>query len=237
MPRIDPYRISAGFLFFFLKSEKYRKTFSLLGRKQRNLLAHPSLRVGVPRIELGSHAPKAYILPLYYTPLTNKDYYISTVFANNLQITWYNICMIHTIDSFIIGTARKLSIPFARFAIFVVFFWFGLLKVIGESPANPLVSSLLEKTLPFITFDQFILLFGLFEMLIGVVFLIPRLERLAIFLLMAHMVTTVMPLFLLPTVAWQKAWVPTLEGQYIIKNLAIIGLAISIAAHLHRPHP
>ena len=24
--------------------------------------------VGVPRIELGSHAPKACILPLYYTP-------------------------------------------------------------------------------------------------------------------------------------------------------------------------
>jgi hypothetical protein len=26
---------------------------------------------------------------------------------------------------------------------------------------------------------------------------------------------------------------PTLEGQYIIKNLAIIALAMGIAAHLH----
>lgn len=142
--------------------------------------------------------------------------------------------MIHTLDNIIINTCRKLAIPFARFAIFVVFFWFGLLKVIGQSPANPLVADLLEKTLPFITFDQFILLFGLFEMLIGIVFIIPKLERAAIFLLMVHMVTTIMPLFLLPEIAWQKAWVPTLEGQYIIKNLAIIGLAISIAAHLHK---
>ena len=69
-------------------------------------------------------------------------------------------------------------------------------------------------------------------MIIGICFLVPNLERLAIFLLIPHMVMTSLPLFLLPSIAWQTFFVPTLEGQYIIKNLVIIALAIGIAAQL-----
>jgi uncharacterized membrane protein YkgB len=49
---------------------------------------------------------------------------------------------------------RKISLPLARIAIFTVFFWFGILKIFALSPANPLVSNLLESTLPFISFDH-----------------------------------------------------------------------------------
>jgi hypothetical protein len=42
-----------------------------------------------------------------------------------------------------------------------------------------------------------------------------------------------LPLFFLPEVSWQSAFVPTLTGQYIIKNVVIIALAMGIAAHLH----
>ena len=122
--------------------------------------------------------------------------------------------------------------PMARFAIFVVYFWFGLLKVLALSPANPLVADLLDKTLPFISFNEFIILFGLFEMLIGLMFLAPGLERAAIALLMLHMVTTIMPLVLLPAITWSGFLVPTLEGQYIIKNLALIAIALGIGAQL-----
>lgn len=135
-------------------------------------------------------------------------------------------------DEALIGWLRKIHIPLGRTAIFVVFFWFGILKVLGFSPANPLVSALLEKTLPFITFGQFIVLFGLYEMLIGIVFLIPRAERVAIALLIPHMITTILPLIFLPSVTWQAMFVPTLEGQYIIKNVVIIALAFSLATQL-----
>ena len=47
------------------------------------------------------------------------------------------------------------------------------------------------------------------------------------------MITTAGPLVLLPSETWQSFFVPTLEGQYIIKNLVIIAAAIGIAAHLH----
>ena len=69
-------------------------------------------------------------------------------------------------------------------------------------------------------------------MLVGISFLIPGLERLAIALLMPHMITTFMPLVLLPSITWKGFFTPTLEGQYIIKNLVIIALAFSIAARL-----
>ncbi len=136
-------------------------------------------------------------------------------------------------DRAVIKYTKRFAIPFARFAIFLVYFWFGALKVFSTSPANPLVSALLSATMPFMTFHTFIILFGLFEMLIGVVFLIPRMERLAVLLLILHLVTTVMPLVLLPGIAWQRFMVPTLEGQYIIKNILIVALAISIFAHVH----
>lgn len=142
-----------------------------------------------------------------------------------------------TLDSTIIKAAQKISLPLARFAIFVVFFWFGILKVLGSSPANPLVQSLMEKTIPFMTFGQFIVLFGIYEMIIGIVFLFPSLVRLAIALLVPHMITTVLPLILLPAVTWQGFFVPTLEGQYIIKNIVIIALALAIASHLEPVQP
>lgn len=140
---------------------------------------------------------------------------------------------LRTIDITVIHLFRKISIPLARFGIFVIFFWFGILKVIGLSPASTLVQALFEQTIPWMEFSTFIILFGAFECLIGILFLIKGYERIVIPMLFFHMVTTFMPLFLLPEVTWTQMFVPTLEGQYIIKNLVVIASAIGIAAHLH----
>lgn len=136
-------------------------------------------------------------------------------------------------DDKIINFSRKWGMPFSRFAIFVVYFYFGALKVFELSPASPLVSALLAQTMPWISPEAFLIAFGLLEMLIGIVFLIPHLERLAVFALILHLVTTVMPLFILPAMAWNSFLVPTLEGQYIIKNILLIALASGILSHLH----
>lgn len=123
---------------------------------------------------------------------------------------------------------KKITVPLSRISLFIIFFWFGALKLIDASPANPLVDALLNKTLLFIEFDQFIIFFGIWEMIIGITFLIPKAEKIAIGLLIPHMITTIMPLFLLPDVTWQNFLVPALEGQYIIKNILIIALAVNI---------
>jgi uncharacterized membrane protein YkgB len=138
-----------------------------------------------------------------------------------------------TLDAQIIAFFRRISIPTARLAIFIIFFWFGALKVLGLSPAGELVQALYEQTVSFVPFQTFYVAFGLFECLIGILFLIRGAERIVIPLLFIHMFTTFMPLFLLPAATWSGPLIPTLEGQYIIKNLVVIAAAIGIAAHLH----
>lgn len=140
---------------------------------------------------------------------------------------------LRTLDVHLIHFFKRISVPAARIALFVVFFWFGILKVIGLSPAGALVYQLYEQTIPFLDFHTFYILFALFECLIGVLFLIPRAERVVLPLLLIHMVTTFLPLVFLPSGTWQSFLVPTMEGQYIIKNLIIVAAAIGIAAHLH----
>ncbi len=140
------------------------------------------------------------------------------------------------IDIKIINFFRRVSVPVARFGLFVIFFWFGLLKVIDMSPASPLVQNLFEHTIHFMSFGTFIVLFGLFECVIGILFAIRGCERVVIPLLFFHMVTTFMPLFMLPEVTWSGFLIPTLEGQYIIKNLVIIAAAVAIAANLEPLH-
>jgi uncharacterized membrane protein YkgB len=137
------------------------------------------------------------------------------------------------LDIEIIHFFRDISEPLARLGLFVCFFWFGILKVLDLSPASPLVEQLFVQTVPFVSFGLFMVLFGLFEMLIGMMFLIKGLEREVIPLLFIHMVTTFMPLFMVTGATWSGFMVPTLEGQYIIKNLVIIAVAVGIASHLH----
>src|SRR3989344_3395446 len=138
-----------------------------------------------------------------------------------------------TFDIKVLHFFRLISVPISRLGIFVVFFWFGILKVFSLSPASPLVLALLSRTMPFIPPETFLVFFGVLECFIGLLFLIKGAERIAITILFLHMITTFMPLILLPQVTWSGILVPTLEGQYIIKNLAIITAAIGIAAHLH----
>jgi uncharacterized membrane protein YkgB len=137
---------------------------------------------------------------------------------------------IKNIDLQLIAFFNKAFMPVARFGLFVVFFWFGALKVLGLSPASGVVARLFEQTIPFMSFDFFLILFGLFECLIGVLFVIKGLERVVIPLLFIHMITTFGPLVFLPDETWSAFMVPTLEGQYIIKNLVIIATAIGVAA-------
>lgn len=116
----------------------------------------------------------------------------------------------------------------SRIALFIIFFWFGFIKILGQSPANGLVESLLEKTMPFIPSTEFILFLGVWEAAIGVLFLFPKITKIAFWIMAVQMCTTFGPLLLLPDATWQSFAIPTLEGQYIIKNLALIAIGITV---------
>jgi uncharacterized membrane protein YkgB len=131
------------------------------------------------------------------------------------------------IDNVIVELMGRIGLPFLRIGIGVVFIWFGLLKPLGLSPA----ADLLAKTVYWWTPEIVVPALGWWEVAIGVTFLIPQLTRVAIFLLAVQMPGTFLPLVLLPEVCFTV--VPfglTLEGQYIVKNLVIIGAALVIGS-------
>ena len=118
---------------------------------------------------------------------------------------------------------------FNRIALAVVFIWFGFLKIIHASPAEPLVKHLHEVTLvKFIPVNTFVVLLGCIECVIGLLWLIPRFTKAAIVLFALQMFTTFLPLFYLPRDTWQHSFVLTLEGQYIVKNLVLLASAATI---------
>lgn len=139
---------------------------------------------------------------------------------------------ISRIDRSIIAWANRNQRTWLHVSIATVFIWFGTLKLLGLSPAEGLVQDLFSATIHFMSFDTFYVLFSALEVLIGILFLIPHMERVVIPILFFHMVTTALPLFFLPSVAWTGFLVPTLVGQYIIKNLVIVAAAIGITANL-----
>lgn len=135
-----------------------------------------------------------------------------------------------TLDLVFIQVLRRYHIWIARVALFTVFFWFGALKLLGLSPAGQLAETLTERTVGMHLFGELFFLLALLECAIGVLFLIPRTIRLVLPLLFIHMAIVCSPLVLVPDLVWTGAFVPTLEGQYIIKNAVIVALAIAIAA-------
>jgi uncharacterized membrane protein YkgB len=124
-------------------------------------------------------------------------------------------------------TARAAE-PAARVALFIIYFWFGILKVFGTSPASPLVRSLLAHTLPFISPNVFCILFGAGEAILGILFLFRKCDRVAIPLFFLHMIAAFLPLVVLPGETWTSFMTPTLEGQYIVKNVALIAIVLGL---------
>jgi uncharacterized membrane protein YphA (DoxX/SURF4 family) len=125
---------------------------------------------------------------------------------------------------------RRYGMTALRVSLGIIFIWFGILKPLGLSPAAPLV----EETvgwMPLLAPSAWVAVIGWWEVAIGVAFLVPALTRVAIALLFLQMVGTFMPLVLLPEVTFQPGrvpYAPTMEGQYIIKNLLIISAALVI---------
>ena len=129
------------------------------------------------------------------------------------------------IDAAIAGAMDRWSVPVLRVAVAVVFIWFGALKVFDISPAADLVS----RTVYFFPPETFVPILGVWEVVIGICLLYRPLIRVGIFLLFLQLPGTFLPVILLPEVVFRTfPYALTVEGQYIVKNLVIIGAALVI---------
>ena len=116
-----------------------------------------------------------------------------------------------------------------RIPIFIIFFWFGFLKIVDLSPAQELVQDT-AYWMPFLSAEMWTYVIGFWEVLIGVFFLFKKTTLIAMLLLLIQMSGTFLPLVILPEITFQDSnpFLPTLEGQYIIKNIIIITAALII---------
>jgi len=111
-----------------------------------------------------------------------------------------------------------------RVGLGIVFFWFGALKLFpGLSPAEDLV----RNTVYFVDPDWFIPVLAVWEMAIGLGLIFGIFMRITLLLLFLQMPGTALPLLVLPEVVWTVfPFGLTIEGQYIIKNLVLIGAGL-----------
>ena len=137
------------------------------------------------------------------------------------------------IDENLIKFFWKNSNMTARWALFIIFFWFGILKVFGVSPAGPLVIALVEVMFgSSVSPQSFLVWFGAFEAITGILVLFPKYERITFVILFLHFIATAAPLFVLPDIAWYGLMQPTLVGQYILKNLALLAIGMFLYGRL-----
>ena len=143
-------------------------------------------------------------------------------------------------DKRITAWMSKYGLLLLRLSVGIVFFWFGILKFIpGLSPAQGLAI----RTIDMLAFGLVpesisIYLLATWETLIGIGLLTGVYMRATLLLLFLQMVGTMTPVFLFPAEVFTKVpYAPTLEGQYIIKNLVIISAGIVLGATVRKENP
>lgn len=141
--------------------------------------------------------------------------------------------LFNRVDAQITHWMGKYGLLLLRLSLGLVFFWFGILKFFpGMSPAQELAI----RTITILTFGlvpENIIIYGLaaWEVLIGLGLLFGFAMRVTLLLLFLQMLGTITPLFLFPSETFQVFPIsPSLEGQYIIKNLVLISAGIVLGS-------
>src|SRR3972149_7355778 len=136
-------------------------------------------------------------------------------------------------DVKITNRMARYGIVLLRISLGVVFFWFGALKFFpGLSPAQDLAA----RTISVLTFglvppDISVPVLALWECVIGLGLITGVFMRGTLLLLFLQMLGTITPLFFFPSEAFMRLpYAPTLEGQYIIKNIVLISAGLIIGA-------
>ena len=143
------------------------------------------------------------------------------------------------VDIQITAWLARHGITILRVGLGIVFLWFGLLKFVpGVSPAEDLAG----RTIEILTFGliapsvSLVVLAG-WESLIGLGLVTGWQLRATLLLLILQMLGTLTPLVFFPTETFARLpYAPTLEGQYILKNVVLIGAGLVIGATARGGH-
>lgn len=119
------------------------------------------------------------------------------------------------------------GITVLRYALAMVFFWFGIVKPFDISPADPVVAT----GIFFLPFGLFFPILGWWEALVGIGLLFDRTVRLAVYLMVFQMLGTMIPLITAPGMTFiEFPFVPSEIGAYIIKNWVLLSGGLVVLA-------
>ena len=137
------------------------------------------------------------------------------------------------VDARVANYLARHGIDFLRLSLGIVFLWFGVLKFFpGMSPAQELAA----RTIHVLTFGLMpssvaLPILAAWECLIGLGLILGLYMRATLLLLVLQMMGTVTPIFFFPGETFTVfPYAPTLEGQYIIKNLVLISAGLVLGA-------
>ncbi|MEU9298322.1 hypothetical protein [Streptomyces sp. NPDC048266] len=120
-----------------------------------------------------------------------------------------------------------------RVSVGALYCWFGILKLFpGASAAETVaVKAMTELTLGLLPAGICLTLLALAEAAIGLCLITGRFLRTALTAFFLHMTGVFAALILLAGDMWSTyGLVPTLEGQYVIKNIVLIAAGLLVAA-------
>jgi hypothetical protein len=124
---------------------------------------------------------------------------------------------------------KNKSISFLFIAFGIDYIWFGALKIFGESPVEELV----KRATAWAFSHQFVIFLGFWEVFIGGFLILKKFRKVGLFLLFLQFPGTFLPLITNPSDCFVSfPFVLTLEGQYIFKNLILIGASLVLYAQL-----
>jgi putative oxidoreductase len=111
-----------------------------------------------------------------------------------------------------------------RFALALVFVWFGVLKLAGVSP----VARLIASTLPFVDPGTSLAVLGGVEVLIGLVLMSGRFPRATLLVLAGHLTGTFLTFVTASQLVFRHGtpWQLTADGEFVVKNLVLISAAL-----------
>jgi uncharacterized membrane protein YkgB len=137
------------------------------------------------------------------------------------------------VDLAVTDWMARYGISILRISLGVIFLWFGVLKFFpGLSPATALAGRTVEAiTGGLVGAGMGVMILAAWEVLIGLGLLTGVAMRATLALLFVQMLGTITPLFFFPNELFTRfPYAPTLEGQYIIKNLVLVAAGIVIGA-------
>ncbi|MGK3095012.1 DUF417 family protein [Streptomyces sp. WAC01490] len=139
------------------------------------------------------------------------------------------------------GLVDAHALALLRATVGIVFVGFGVLKLFpSASPAEQLaVDAATKMTLGLVPETVLLLSLAALETAIGIGLIVGRrLLRPALVAFFLHMGGVFSTLVLLPDAMWQPhSPAPTMEGQYVVKNVVLVAVCLVVAANEWGRHP